>query len=601
MTTERPQSETTATPRRSLPTWFGPTLLAGGLIGALGGLILLLAQRDLETNHTETERYARTAAADVADRLDANREYLRLFAEDLTRGSISDELFDTRLSRYLADHPELLFVAHLGGDGEVVRVAPETFAASLRGASATASELRSAIDAADKSGEAAYSAPHLLADGQRGFEVVIPLSERVDGTIVGVYDLDRLLRNALSRETILLHQAGFVDADGTLVTTLPALADVDLRLERTVAVDPPGHGLRIRLARYGGGAWSWAIAAVVAVCIGLALGSAYAIWMLNRQIERRRIVEHELEGARDRLEERVKERTAEWVDANRRLEEEMARRVKVEERSRQHQDQLAHVARLSTMGEMAAGLAHEINQPLAAIAAYTRAGIRLLKTDKPNMAKLREALRDSSDQAQRAGKIVHRLREFIAERATEHCPQDLGELVRSVAGLLEGELARNDVTCTLDLPGDLPEVTVDGIQIEQVVMNLMRNGIEAMETTPPDERKLVVRAERGVRSGVTLSVEDTGAGCGDVVPNRIFDPFYTTKPEGMGMGLSISQTIIEAHEGRVFANTRSGGGMSIGFHLPTSTEEMHHGYTEHASESSSTFGARAGADGVRGR
>lgn len=335
------------------------------------------------------------------------------------------------------------------------------------------------------------------------------------------------------------------------------------------------------------------------MCIALALASAFAIWMLNRQIDRRRVVERELEGARDRLEERVKERTAEWVDANRRLEDEMARRVEVEERSRRHQDQLAHVARLSTMGEMAAGLAHEINQPLAAIAAYTRAGMRLLDSESPDMETLREALKDSSEQAQRAGKIVHRLREFIAERATEHYPRDLGELTRSVAGLLEGELTRTEVMCTLDLPPDLPAVHVDGIQIEQVIMNMMRNGIEAMEATPADQRRLVVRARAATPDTVTLAVEDTGAGCDLDPPNRIFDPFYTTKDEGMGMGLSISQTIIEAHEGRVFAAPREGGGMSIGFHLPTYQEETQHGGSKRTTTSSTLLGQRSNANRLR--
>lgn len=600
MRSDRSQSDTSDAPRRAFPSWIGPTLLAVGLIAALGGLILLLSQRDLDANRADMERHARTAAADVADQLDANADYLRLVAEDITRGSIDAPLFTSRIGRYLEDHPELLYVAQVDTDGIASRVVPEVFAKETGSEQIVAPELRDALAASQENGNTAHSMVHLLSDGQRGFEVVVPLPDRPGEAIVGVYALDRLLRNALSRETMLLHQVGFMDENGALVSTLPALDAIDTRLERRVDIDPPGNGLRLRLVRYGGGAWSWGIAAVASVCVALAVASAFAIWMLNRQIDRRRLVERQLEGARDRLEERVRERTAEWVDANRRLEDEMARRLEVEERSRRHQDQLAHVARMSTMGEMAAGLAHEINQPLAAIAAYTRAGMRLLDSQSPDMETLREALKDSSEQAKRAGKIVHRLREFIAERATEHYPHDLGELTRSVAGLLEGELARTEVTCTLDLPVGLPPVHVDGIQIEQVIMNMMRNGIEAMETTPADERRLVVRARAVSPQLITLTVEDTGAGCSLDPPNRIFDPFYTTKEEGMGMGLSISQTIIEAHEGRVFAAPREGGGMSIGFQLHSYQEETQHGGTKRTATTPAILGSRSNANRIRG-
>jgi len=245
----------------------------------------------------------------------------------------------------------------------------------------------------------------------------------------------------------------------------------------------------------------------------------------------------------------------------------MTERRQAEERARQHQLELAHVARLSTMGEMASGLAHELNQPLAAIANYTRGCIRMLKNGNFQTEQLLEVMERVASQAERAGEIIRKLRAFIRKEQPKPEEVELNTLIQELVGFIGPEVRRADVVIELLLDEGSPQVLAHGIQIEQVLLNLVRNAIEAMQETPRGERRLTI-ATRIEDGQVEVTVTDTGPGIVREVADRVFEPFVTTKSQGMGLGLSISSGIIEAHEGQLTVEPRPGSGACFRFTLP---------------------------------
>ncbi len=232
-----------------------------------------------------------------------------------------------------------------------------------------------------------------------------------------------------------------------------------------------------------------------------------------------------------------------------------------------HQDELAHVSRLSMMGEMASGLAHELNQPLAAIANYARGGMRRMDGQGLADAPLRDALQRIAAQAERSGQIIQRLRQFVRKRELQRSWSSVNDLIREAVTLIEPELERRWIELAFDLDPTEPKALVDTIQIEQVLLNLIRNGSEAMIDLPPGDRRIDIRT-RATPSGVTIEVGDRGAGLSPEELDRIFDPFYTTKSHGMGMGLTISRTIVDAHGGRLSAAANPERGLVFTLALP---------------------------------
>jgi two-component system, LuxR family, sensor kinase FixL len=240
-----------------------------------------------------------------------------------------------------------------------------------------------------------------------------------------------------------------------------------------------------------------------------------------------------------------------------------------EREQRARLDELSHVSRLCLMGEMASGLAHELNQPLTAIASYLQACQRLI--DAGNLEKLKPALNSAERQALLAGEIIRRMRAFVSKRKTVIAPTNINALIKEAVGLCEANCRQNSVLLDLELVEPLPDVCVDSVQIEQVLLNLIRNSIEAMAEMPADaDRRLLIetgsREENQVQIQVTL--KDTGPGLAADQVAHIFKPFHTTKPKGMGMGLSISRSIIEAHGGRLWVDADPPGGAAFHFTLP---------------------------------
>jgi signal transduction histidine kinase len=237
-----------------------------------------------------------------------------------------------------------------------------------------------------------------------------------------------------------------------------------------------------------------------------------------------------------------------------------------EERLKQHQAELARVARINTLGEMTSGIAHEINQPLSAIVSYNEACLGLLEDEEPDRILLISALRSSVKQAQRAGHIVKKLREFVARKQTELVPVDLNQAVLNITTLIEPELRDHQVLVKTDLAPSLPLVFADTIQVEQVILNLCKNAMEAMMDMPGEHRLFLYSEQRGTR--VRIGVRDNGPGMPEDVLSRIFQPFFSSKAQGMGLGLTISHTIIENMEGTLNAGNLPSGGAEFYFELP---------------------------------
>jgi two-component system sensor kinase FixL len=221
------------------------------------------------------------------------------------------------------------------------------------------------------------------------------------------------------------------------------------------------------------------------------------------------------------------------------------------EEQRRMQQRMARVSHLATMGEMAAGIAHEINQPLAAISNYALACERLLEAPRPELAEVQAALRQISGQALRAAEIIRRVRNLVRTHEPRREPADINELVGELSALTRGDARLHDVQLSLELADGLPSINVDGIQIQQVLLNLIHNAIEALTATSAAERRVIVRTCRLGADEIEISVADCGPGVDPAIVERMFEPFCTTKEQGTGLGLAISKSIVDAHRGRL--------------------------------------------------
>jgi two-component system sensor kinase FixL len=248
-------------------------------------------------------------------------------------------------------------------------------------------------------------------------------------------------------------------------------------------------------------------------------------------------------------------------------------RRRAEDEARRWSAELAHAARLSTIGELTSGIAHEINQPLTAMVNFAEASLRMLRSGNADAQKLEDAMGQITVQGQRAGHIVRHMRRLARKGESERREADLGRLVRDVLGLVSRELDASGITLRLILASDLAAVKCDRIQIEQVVLNLVRNAMDILEEGPAPGRELTIRTQTGTAGTIELRVEDTGAGFAADSSERIFETFFTTKADGLGMGLSISRNIIEDHGGRLWASPRPGGGAIFHVSLPSSHQE----------------------------
>jgi PAS domain S-box-containing protein len=240
-------------------------------------------------------------------------------------------------------------------------------------------------------------------------------------------------------------------------------------------------------------------------------------------------------------------------------------RRRAEDDLREVQAELAHVARVTTMGEMAASIAHEVNQPLSGVVINGNACIRWMAGDPPNMAEAREAVQRIIRDGKRASEVIARIRNLSKKSVAEKEPLDLNETIAEVVAFAQGEVRRTRVTLRTDLASDLPKIIGDRVQLQQVVLNLVLNGLDAMSAVADRPRELVIETRREDAEHVRVAVRDVGVGLDPESIHKLFDAFYTTKQSGMGMGLSISRSIIENHGGRLWAVPNDGPGATFLF------------------------------------
>jgi PAS domain S-box-containing protein len=258
-----------------------------------------------------------------------------------------------------------------------------------------------------------------------------------------------------------------------------------------------------------------------------------------------------------------------WYGTNTDIED----RKHAEEVVRQLQMELAQVGRVTAMGAMAASIAHEVNQPLGAIVGNADICLRWLVSATPDLGKVRDALGDIIADGHRASEVVARIRSLFKNEASQKTSFGINEVVREALALVNHETQRRRVVLRAELASDVPLVRGDRVQLRQVVLNLIINGIEAMSGIEEGKRELVIRSGRDERYGVRITVQDCGVGIDPREAQRLFTAFYTTKPGGMGMGLAICRLIVEAHGGRLWVVPHSRPGATFQFALPASGEE----------------------------
>ncbi len=246
----------------------------------------------------------------------------------------------------------------------------------------------------------------------------------------------------------------------------------------------------------------------------------------------------------------------------------ITQRRRAEEEARRQREELAHALRVTTMGELAGSLAHEINQPLAVIVTSAQAAQRLLDGGRLDRAELRGALTDIADQGKHAAQVIGRLRALFRKAESERQVLDIGELITGVASLVRHDVERRGIAMTLDCPPRLPLVSGDSIQLQQVVLNLLINACEAMSTVD-GPRDLIVATRERAGVGIELTISDSGPGVKESELERIFEPFVTTKTAGLGMGLSISRSIMDAHGGRIWVTRNPDRGITVHVELPS--------------------------------
>jgi C4-dicarboxylate-specific signal transduction histidine kinase len=275
-----------------------------------------------------------------------------------------------------------------------------------------------------------------------------------------------------------------------------------------------------------------------------------------------------LRQARDVLDAKVQERTAELKRANEQLHSEIAEREVAEEGLMRAQAEIARIARIMTMGELAASIAHELNQPLGSIVMTGDACLRWLAAKPTNLDEVRQAVEAIIRDGTRASSVLVRIRGLIrrGERLRERL--DINDVIREVIALLDGELRRSGASLRTEMPGNLPSVVVDRVLLQQVILNLMMNALEAMRAVSDRVRVLRIRTEEQPSGSIVVLVQDSGVGLDPKHSSRMFEAFYTTKVEGTGMGLAISRSIIEAHGGRLWAVANDGPGSIFCFTLP---------------------------------
>jgi C4-dicarboxylate-specific signal transduction histidine kinase len=254
--------------------------------------------------------------------------------------------------------------------------------------------------------------------------------------------------------------------------------------------------------------------------------------------------------------------------------EDISERKAAEESLQHTQARLSHAAEVATAAELSASIAHELNQPLSGIITNANTCLRMLDIKPPNVHGALETARRTIRDGNRASEVIRRLRALFSKSILAIENVDLNEATREVIALSSSRLKKDQVVLRMELANALPQVTGNRVQLQQVVLNLLQNASDAMSAVGDRPRQLVVRTERDEDDGVRLSVQDTGVGFDPAAAAQLFDAFYTTKNDGMGVGLSVSRSIIEGHRGRLWATPNDGPGATFSFYIPGRSKDV---------------------------
>jgi C4-dicarboxylate-specific signal transduction histidine kinase len=299
------------------------------------------------------------------------------------------------------------------------------------------------------------------------------------------------------------------------------------------------------------------------------VATALFISWLNSEQNR---AKESIRRARDELDARVRERTADLKMANQQLQAEIAEREAAENRLFEAQNEIARIARITTMGELVASIAHELNQPLGSIVMSGDSCLRWLEAKPPNLDEAHQAVEAIIRDGTRASNVLVRTRKLLRRGKRLRDSLDINEVIREVLSLSDGELRRNGISMRIEMQQDLPPATIDRVLLQQVLLNLIMNAMDAMRRISDRTRVLSIRTEEHASGTITVFVQDSGTGIDPDNLGRIFETFFTTKREGIGMGLTISRSIIEAHGGRLWAVANDGPGSTFCFTLPIEKE-----------------------------
>jgi C4-dicarboxylate-specific signal transduction histidine kinase len=292
--------------------------------------------------------------------------------------------------------------------------------------------------------------------------------------------------------------------------------------------------------------------------------------LINRLMTRRKRAEEALQKLLGELESKVQERTAELASANDELRSEINERRRAEEALQKAQAELAHVARVMTLGELTASISHEVNQPIAAVVTNGQVCLRLLALETPRPDDVRATVERIVRDAHRASEVIQRIRALAKRTEPQMVSLDINDVIREATLLVQREVLSHGVSLRTELSSALPPVLGDRIQLQQVVINLLINGVEAMAPITDRPREILIRSQQQEAGQVHVSVRDSGIGIDSETAERLFSAFFTTKPSGMGMGLSISRSIIRAHGGRLWVSPNPDHGAAFQFTVPIS-------------------------------
>jgi C4-dicarboxylate-specific signal transduction histidine kinase len=290
--------------------------------------------------------------------------------------------------------------------------------------------------------------------------------------------------------------------------------------------------------------------------------------LITYQMSQRKQAEEALQKLADELELKVQERTAELAKANDELRGEIAERQRAEEALQKAQGELAHVTRVMTLGELTSSIAREVNQPLAAVVTNGQAALRWLALEIPRLDEVRAAVERVVRDGNRASEVIQRIRALAKKNPTLMVSVDINDVIREAILLVQREVSSRGALLRTELASALPAVLGDRIQLQQVVVNLVINGVDAMASITDRPREIVIQSQPHETREVLVAVRDSGIGLDAESADRLFNAFFTTKASGMGMGLSISRSIIMAHGGRLWASPNADHGAAFQFTVP---------------------------------